>query len=55
LVKGKCLALLAEGKESNPWYEYVKQLVDDGNYSLAFAVMQDENTHWNGKIKAFTN
>lgn len=55
LVKGECLALLAEGKESNPWYEYVKQLVDDGNYSLAFAVMQDENTHWNGKIKAFTN
>ncbi len=55
LVKGECLALLAEGKESNPWYEYVKQLIDDGNYSLAFAVMQDENTHWNGKIKAFTN
>ncbi len=55
LVKGECLALLAEGKEGNPWYEYVKQLVDDGNYSLAFAVMQDENTHWNGKIKAFTN
>ena len=54
-TKEECLALLAEGKESNPWYEYVKQLIDNGNYSTALEVMQDENTHWKSKIKIFTN
>lgn len=53
-TKEECLALLAEGYESNPWYEYVKQLIDDGNYSSALEIMQDESTHWNSKIKTFT-
>ena len=46
LLKKRCLELYYRGDETNPWYNFVTELIDTQAYEQAINVMLDESNYW---------
>ncbi len=46
LLRKECLELFNKGGKHNPWYNYIENLINEGNYEQAIIFMNDENINW---------
>lgn len=40
------VVLFGQGSPNNPWYAYIQELMDGGDYETALSIMQSDGTYW---------